>query len=59
MPILTEYSRENEAPPTPIGYEPGDHDPNDDRHDPDGLEISEDDLYKALEELNGAEPHSA
>ena len=59
MPILTEYTRENEAPPEPIGYYQTEIDPNDDRHDADGLEISEDDLYKALEELNGAEPHSA
>ena len=38
MPILDQYERPNEAPPTPIGYEPDDHDPNDDRHDADGLE---------------------
>jgi hypothetical protein len=32
MPILTDYTRENEAPPEEIGYEPDDHNPDDDRH---------------------------
>jgi hypothetical protein len=32
MPILDQYSRENEAPPEPIGYERDDHNPDDDRH---------------------------
>ena len=41
MPILDQYTRENEAPPEPIGYERDDHDPLDDRHDPDGLEENE------------------
>jgi len=38
MPILDQYERTYSAPPDPIGTEPDDHDPNDDRHDPDGLE---------------------
>ena len=37
MPESEDLSRYT-APPSPIGTEPDDHDPNDDRHDPDGPE---------------------
>lgn len=38
MPILDNYERNYTAPPDPIGTDTDEHDPNDDRHDPDGLE---------------------
>jgi len=41
------------APPDPIGSEPDDHDPADDRHDPDGLDL---DCWAFAETID-IEPH--
>jgi hypothetical protein len=52
MPLDEDLSRYT-APPDPIGSEPDDHDPADDRHDPDGLEPD----YWAFAETIDIEPH--
>lgn len=50
---LDEDLRRYTAPPSPIGTEPDDHDPNDDRHDPDGFESE---IWTFAETMN-IEPH--
>jgi len=56
MPLDTQYEdqRRYTAPPDPIGYHQTEIDPNDDRHDPDGLD--EDGCWDFAQTMN-IEPH--